>query len=1184
VYRPSLLASSRRTWRDGLTTICILATLAACGGEGGNATGTPGPSATTGTLSVAVSGLPAGATAAVTVAGPAGYTRTLGASETITGLAVGTYDVTVADVTSGEDRYSATPTTHAATVTAGGTSSVAVGYGITTGALLVRATGLPPGATPAAAVTGPGGFARTLAAGTSLGGLAPGTYRVAPAAVVMEGKTYAPLAPSVDVIVAASSSPATASVAYQLASGSLIVAVTGLPSGSAGSVVVTGPQGFRRTVTSGDLLENLATGEYLITAEPATIGSDTYRVTTPLAVTISASVVPLAASVHYALATGRLGITVNGLPSGANAGIIVTGPAGYSRAVTGTQTLTGLEPGSYVVAADGVSATAAVYGPSPSSQTVAVAASSTPASATVSYAVSTGALTVTVNGLPQAVAAAITITGPDDFSATISTTTTLTGLAPGSYLVTADTAVAGTHRYAATPTTRSVSVAAGATPSSTSFTYALASGGIAVNITGLPSSVPAAVTVTGPGGYSQTATVSRMLLSLTPGTYTVTAQVVQSGSAAWAPNPASQTVTVVPSNSAITTTVNYVTATGSLAVTVNGLPGGVIANVTVTGPNAFSRAVTATSTLTGLVQGTYTVTAATVSHSGTTYTATATSQGVNVGGGTTSSITVTYTGSAPPNPPGGGLNLTIDGMHIQQVVQNYAGTVPIITGRNGLLRVFVKASAANTAAPAVRVRFYTGTTLNNTITINAPSSSVPQTITEGTLTSSWNYTIPSAVLQPGLRILADVDPNGTITESSETDNSFPANGSPAVIDVRTVPTFNLRFVPVLQSATGLQGGVTVGNASAYLADTRALFPLDAVDVDVRAPFTTNADTLKSNDANGAWNQILSEVNALRAADGSTRYYYGIVKVSYGSGIAGLGYVPGKAAIGWDYLPSAADVMAHELGHNFGRFHAPSCGASGTDAGYPQAQGKLDSYGYDIATNALKNPSTIYDLMGYCNPNWVSGYTFSAVLNYRAANPRVTPTPFSGGYARPGLLVWGRVQQGRVILEPTFEVTAPPSLPERGGPNRLQGFGPLGETLFDLPFDGEPLADHPDPSARNFAYVIPLDMLNGRQPTRVSATVGGARAEFRASMAAGAAASAPVAQRLDARTVRVRWNAGATPGVLVRHPRTGEILAFGRGGEAIVHTNEATLDIAASDGVQTSRRRIGVAASAPPPRR
>ena len=63
--------------------------------------------------------------------------------------------------------------------------------------------------------------------------------------------------------------------------------------------------------------------------------------------------------------------------------------------------------------------------------------------------------------------------------------------------------------------------------------------------------------------------------------FTITARTVTSGPAMWAPNPTSQSIVVPPSTVAVTATVNYVTAIGSLAVTVNGLPLGVSAAVTV---------------------------------------------------------------------------------------------------------------------------------------------------------------------------------------------------------------------------------------------------------------------------------------------------------------------------------------------------------------------------------------------------------------------------------------------------------------------------------------------------------------------------------------------------------------------------------------------------------------------------
>src|SRR5262245_9701443 len=59
---------------------------------------------------------------------------------------------------------------------------------------------------------------------------------------------------------------------------------------------------------------------------------------------------------------------------------------------------------------------------------------------------------------------------------------------------------------------------------------------------------------------------------------------------------------------------------GSLQVTISGLPAGAQAGVTVTGPGGFSRTVTATTTLTQLAAGQYTVSATDVTHEGSVYT------------------------------------------------------------------------------------------------------------------------------------------------------------------------------------------------------------------------------------------------------------------------------------------------------------------------------------------------------------------------------------------------------------------------------------------------------------------------------------------------------------------------------------------------------------------------------------
>ena len=79
---------------------------------------------------------------------------------------------------------------------------------------------------------------------------------------------------------------------------------------------------------------------------------------------------------------------------------------------------------------------------------------------------------------------------------------------------------------------------------------------------------------------------------------------------------------------------------GSMAVTVAGVPSGKTGSVTVTGPGSYSQVVTATSTLSSLTPGSYTVTPAHVTDVGLDYTAPAAT--VTVASGAQAATTVNY--------------------------------------------------------------------------------------------------------------------------------------------------------------------------------------------------------------------------------------------------------------------------------------------------------------------------------------------------------------------------------------------------------------------------------------------------------------------------------------------------------------------------------------------------------------
>ena len=687
----------------------------------------------------------------------------------------------------------------------------------------------------------------------------------------------------------------------------------------------------------------------------------------------------------------------------------------------------------------------------------------------------------------------------------------------------------------------------------------LETGSLTLNVSGLPAGTPAEIHVTGPGGFDRDVTASGTLSNLASGGYTVTAAAVTSGSQAFAPTPPSQTINV-DDHGAPSASVSYLPANGSLTITVTGLPVGTASAITVAGPDGYNRSVTASETLSALVSGEYTVTALPVSDGSTQYTPSPSSRRVTISANGAESAQVEYsTGAA------GGFNLRVDGLYLVQSVQTYSRSIPLVKDRDALLRVFVTANQVNVAAPAVRVRVYHAGTLVSTSVIAAPSASTPQSVSEANLDASWNLVIPKDEVQPDLSVLVEVDPDNTVVEGNEGDNVFPANGVPLAVDVRTTDAFAVRFVPVVTSGDGRQGNVTTGNMAQFLVGAMRVHPLAAYDAVVAQPYSTNANTTLTNDA-GSWGNVLSEVNAARVDAGDGRAWYGVVNPNYSSGVAGMGYIGAPTAIGWDKLPSASGVAAHEWGHNWGRQHAPCGDPANPDQSFPYAGGVTGVYGYDQLNQVVKTPSA-HDLMGYCSNEWISDYTYLGVLNYRAQHPMAASQV--GQAVQPALLVWGRIERGRVILEPAFRVYTRPSLPRSSGPYHIEGRAADGSSLIRLDFAPAEIADAPD-APRSFAFAVPLTSALADRLATLSLDGEGRSATVSA---------APQATAVDVRggpgRVHLRWDAARAPVVLVRDPATGQVIAFARGGQADVITGRRELSLSVGDRVGGRDLRVTI---------
>ncbi|MEP7065981.1 MAG: hypothetical protein ABI889_08120 [Gemmatimonadota bacterium] len=605
---------------------------------------------------------------------------------------------------------------------------------------------------------------------------------------------------------------------------------------------------------------------------------------------------------------------------------------------------------------------------------------------------------------------------------------------------------------------------------------------------------------------------------------------------------------------------------GALVVTVSGLPSGAAAALSITGPNGYSAAVTHTSTLSNLAPGSYELTAGSVAANDDNYAPSPASETVAVGSGTEpvpaavvySKVTTT-------------LDLSIAAMYLTQSTQTLAGAVPLVQNRDGYLRVFVVANQANSVAPQVRVRFYVnGAQQGSAMLVAAPSSSVPTSVDQGALAKSWNLAVPGSMIKPGLSMLADIDPSHTIPESQRANNSFPVSGNPQSLVVKSLSPLYIRFVPVKQSVNSLTGDVSSSNKDALLAKVLKIHPISSYSADVHATFTTNAVALTPNNSNGAWESILSEMQALRVGEGSPRNYFGIVKTSYTGGIAGISYIGGAASLGYDGS-SKVEIISHELGHSWGRLHAP-CGINGTtDPSFPYASGNIGAYGLDVATATLYPPVTA-EVMSYCHPQWISDYTYTGIYNWRSSHP--SAPDFVHADFQPCIIVWGRVVDGRVVLEPSFQALTHPSLPERGGAYALRALDKSGATLFALSFDGDSVADAPA-AGRSFAYAIPLSRATKPVASLVLAGPRGSARRDAAAFSSSVAGERPLGDASPALAHRVggnasiTWNALRYPLAVVRDAKTGEILAFARGGAASVETAASDLELTLSDGVQST---------------
>ena len=406
---------------------------------------------------------------------------------------------------------------------------------------------------------------------------------------------------------------------------------------------------------------------------------------------------------------------------------------------------------------------------------------------------------------------------------------------------------------------------------------------------------------------------------------------------------------------------------------------------------------------------------------------------------------------------------------LTQATQLPGNPVPLVAGDDALLRVFVIVDEQHDVdMPAVRVTFYHDEAEVHNVEIPGQGSKMPSEVDAGSLSSSANAVIPGSIIQPGLELVVDIDPEDTLDPILNVPSRIPETGRKTVV-VREVPVLDLTLVPFLWRQDPDYSVVMETNSLTAEDDlfraTRDLLPVRDFKLSILDPVLTDIDPDLSDEKREYTTRVLlSEVKMIRAMDGGNGHYMGVLRGGGGATTSG-----GRTLISNLH----EGFIAHELGHAMDLAHSP-CGTAGSflsgDPRYPYSDGSIGTWGYDIVNDKVVSPDTP-DLMGYClDTFWISAYNFKKALDYRV-NEEVSQLMTTSGQASRSLVVWGGVDEsGNPILEPSFAVIAPSSLPPRGGPYQITGLDILDNVLFSMRFDMDKIVDG---TGKTFTFILPM---------------------------------------------------------------------------------------------------------------
>ncbi|MBK7585011.1 MAG: hypothetical protein IPI67_33075 [Myxococcales bacterium] len=346
-----------------------------------------------------------------------------------------------------------------------------------------------------------------------------------------------------------------------------------------------------------------------------------------------------------------------------------------------------------------------------------------------------------------------------------------------------------------------------------------------------------------------------------------------------------------------------------------------------------------------------------------------------------------------------------------------ASAIPIVGGRRALLRLAVEPEASWEPREVVaRLELGDGPAIETRLFLQGPS-------TDADLSSSLNFELDGSQLEADTTFAVSLrESDGKSRGAPSAGARYPSAGQ-AALDIKSSSSaLHVVLMPIRYSADGSNRlpELSADQVASYQRRLQALYPASSVDIRLREPVTHGSAV--TADGNG-WGEALQLVLSRRNQDLNegtalaNEYYFGLVNPAddfaaycaagaavcvrglsspppsagddFARGAVGLGF-PGDASV---------ETCAHELGHTHGLLHAP-CAPLGfidnVDPNFPHADGRIGAWGYDFESQTLVDPGgTVRDFMGYCEPTWVSDYTYRLLFT-RMAQVNQSATAGGGG--------------------------------------------------------------------------------------------------------------------------------------------------------------------------------------------